>query len=376
MWGGRCLLSSCRPAPGSTTPTGSRARSRTSCAACRRCARRSSSAARSSAARSRAAQGDIRHQLRQQIRTPGDAEGASAAGSARSSPTEPDIRYWFLKDNGQRDLQLIIAGPDIDVINDTANQIASEMRSIPIIENPMSTAELDRPELRIAPKRQVAADLGVSTEALSETIRVATLGDIDANLAKFNAGDRLVPIRVELDEAARSRIGLSAGSEVPTAGGATTPLSVVADFSIEPRPDRDQPLRPHAARDDRSRSRRRRARSARRSTAIHALPTAKNLPPGVEIRETGDVEVMSEVFASFAAAMGAGLMMVYGAARAAVRQLPAADHHPVLAAAVDRRRDRRAAHHPQGDLDAGGDRHSDADGHRHQERDHAGRLRC
>jgi multidrug efflux pump subunit AcrB len=46
--------------------------------------------------------------------------------------------------------------------------------------------------------------------------------------------------------------------------------------------------------------------------AIHALPTAKKLPPGVEIRETGDVEIMSEVFASFAAAMGAGLMMVYG----------------------------------------------------------------
>ena len=53
------------------------------------------------------------------------------------------------------------------------------------------------------PKPQVAADLGVSTEALSDTIRVATLGDIDANLAKFNAGDRLIPIRVELDEAAR-----------------------------------------------------------------------------------------------------------------------------------------------------------------------------
>jgi multidrug efflux pump subunit AcrB len=106
---------------------------------------------------------------------------------------QPDIRYWFMKDDGQRDLQLIIAGPDIDVINDTANQIASEMRSIPIIENPMSTAELERPELRVVPKRQVAADLGVSTEALSETIRVATLGDIDANLAKFNAGDRLIP---------------------------------------------------------------------------------------------------------------------------------------------------------------------------------------
>ncbi len=223
---------------------------------------------------------------------------------------QPDIRSWFLKDNGQRDLSLIIAGPDINVINDTANQIASEMRSIPMIENPMSTAELERPELRVAPKRQVAADLGVSTEALSETIRVATLGDIDANLAKFNAGDRLIPIRVELDEAARSHIGLLQQLRVPTNAGGTTPLSVVADFSISHGPtainryDRSRrvtiegDLRGDAALGD-------------AVDAIRALPAAKRLPPGVEIRETGDVEVMSQVFASFAAAMGAGVMIVY-----------------------------------------------------------------
>jgi multidrug efflux pump subunit AcrB len=222
----------------------------------------------------------------------------------------PDIRYWFLKDNGQRDLSLIVAGPDIDVINDTANQIASEMRSIPIIENPISTAELDRPELRITPKRQVAADLGVSTEALSTTIRVATLGDIDANLAKFDAGDRLVPIRVELDQAARARVGLLENLRVATGGGGTTPLSTVADFEFSHGPtainrfDRTRrvtiegDLRGDAALGD-------------AVTAIHALPTAKHLPPGVEIRETGDVEVMTEVFASFAAAISAGLMMVY-----------------------------------------------------------------
>jgi multidrug efflux pump subunit AcrB len=224
---------------------------------------------------------------------------------------QPDIRFWFLKDNGQRDLSLIIAGPDIDSINDTANQIASEMRTIPSIENPISTAELDRPELRIKPKRQVAADLGVSTEALSETIRVATLGDIDANLAKFNAGDRLVPIRVQLDEAARRRYGVLQVLRVATSSGATTPLSAVADFSISHGPtainrfDRtrrvtiEADLRGDAALGDAVK-------------AIHELPTARKLPPGVEIRETGDVEVMTEVFNSFAEAMGAGLMMVYG----------------------------------------------------------------
>ena len=184
------------------------------------------------------------------------------------------------------------------------------MRAIPIIENPMSTAELERPELRIVPKRQVAADLGVSTESLSETIRVATLGDIDANLAKFNAGDRLVPIRVQLDEAARSRVGLLQQLRVPTAGGATTPLSVVADLSISHGP---------TAINRYDRSRRVTVEGdllgdsalGEAVTAIHALPAAKTLPPGVEIRETGDVEVMSEVFASFSAAMAAGLMMVY-----------------------------------------------------------------
>src|SRR5205085_6564182 len=120
----------------------------------------------------------------------------------------PDVRFWFLKDNGQRDISLIIAGNELDHINEAANQLASEMRRIAIIDNPMSTAELDRPELQIIPKVQLAADLGVTTEALSETIRVATIGDIDANLAKFNAGDRLVPIRVQRDQAARSDAGL------------------------------------------------------------------------------------------------------------------------------------------------------------------------
>src|SRR5579863_3451690 len=223
----------------------------------------------------------------------------------------PDIRFWFLKDNGQRDLQLIVAGPDIGVINDTANQIASEMRSIPVIENPISTAELERPELRITPKRHVAADLGVSTEALSDTIRVATLGDIDANLAKFNAGDRLIPIRVELDQAARSRVGLLQNLRVPTSSGGTTPLSAVADFSVAHGPTAinryDRTRRVTIEGDLRGD-----AALGAAVAAIRALPAARHLPPGVEIRETGDVEIMSEVFASFAAAMGAGLMMVYG----------------------------------------------------------------
>ena len=223
----------------------------------------------------------------------------------------PDIRFWFVKDNGQRDIALIVAGADNEAINATANQLASEMKAIRIIENPISTAELDRQELRVEPKRQIAADLGVSAQALSDTIRVATLGDIDANLAKFDAGDRLVPIRVELDQKARQDLGVLQALRVPTAAGGAAPLSVLADFSISHGPtainryDRSRrvtiegDLLGDSALGDATK-------------AIRALPTALHLPPGVEIKDTGDAEIQGEVNAGFATAMGAGLMMVYG----------------------------------------------------------------
>ena len=223
----------------------------------------------------------------------------------------PDIRFWFLRDNGQRDLQLIVAGSDMRAINDTANQLASEMTRLPMIKTPISTAELDRPELQIMPRVQLAADLGVSTEALSETIRVATIGDIDANLAKFDAGNRLIPIRVELVQDARADVEFLKALRVATAAGGAVPLAAVAEFDMRRGPtaiNRYDRTRRVTLEADLTGN----GALGEATAAIYALPTAKNLPPGVELREFGDVEVMAEVFSSFAAAMGAGLMMVYG----------------------------------------------------------------
>jgi multidrug efflux pump subunit AcrB len=45
--------------------------------------------------------------------------------------------------------------------------------------------------------------------------------------------------------------------------------------------------------------------------AVMAQPAAKALPPGVEVKQFGDAEVMKEVFESFGNAMGAGIMLVY-----------------------------------------------------------------
>ena len=66
------------------------------------------------------------------------------------------------------------------------------------------SAGADRPEIRVVPRLDESARFGVSTEAISDAVRIATIGDVSANLAKFRDGDRLVPIRVQARLALRA----------------------------------------------------------------------------------------------------------------------------------------------------------------------------
>jgi multidrug efflux pump subunit AcrB len=222
----------------------------------------------------------------------------------------PDIRFWFLLDNGRQQIQLVVAGRDAAAVNRVAAEMTSQARRIPLIANVVSSAELERPELRVVPIGDVAADLGVSTEAIAEAVRIATIGDVGANLAKFDVGDRQVPIRVQLDQRARAHRQVLESLKVPTAAGATVPLSAVARFELAQGP---------TAIDRYDRTRRvlvgadlvGNAPLGKAVDQMLELPAAKTLPAGVALKQFGDAEIMDEVFASFAAAMGAGIMMVY-----------------------------------------------------------------
>ncbi len=227
----------------------------------------------------------------------------------REVATIPDIRSWFLNDNGQRAVSLGVSGADTQAVERVGAELSSQMKRLTLISNVVSTAALDRPEIRITPRSDKAAELGVSTDALAEAIRVATIGDVDANLARFNAGNRLVPIRVALQRPARADIEMLGNLRVATARGGSVPLSSVADVAFGQGPA-------SISRYDRQR---RIAMEADLTgtdalgealQAIYALPAAKNLPPGVTLQESGDAEVMVEVFQGFAQAMGAGVMMV------------------------------------------------------------------
>ncbi|MDB5547837.1 MAG: transporter permease [Tardiphaga sp.] len=223
---------------------------------------------------------------------------------------EPDIRSWVLRESGQRDLALVVGGPDVDVVSDVAANLQRDMAAIPHLVSVMSTAPLNRTEVRIRPKPGVAADLGVSTDVIAETVRVGTIGDIGLNLAKFNAADRQIPIRVQLPDSARGAISRLENLKVPAKNNTAVPLAAVADIELDQGPgaieryDRVVRVAVEANME---------GSDALGSLIAQALntPTAKNLPPGVTIRQTGDAEIMQEVFSGFLLAMGAGIMMVY-----------------------------------------------------------------
>ncbi len=223
----------------------------------------------------------------------------------------PDIRYWFLDENGLRAISLVVTGTDSNVVANVASELATQMKRIPLISNVISETSLDRPELRVQPRADLAARLGVSTESLSETIRVATIGDVGPALAKFDAGDRLVPIRVQLEDTARADFQILEQLRVPLGGGrGGVPLSVVADIKLDQGPtsinryDRERQatvaadLVGTAALGDALKK-------------IYELPVMKSLPKNVSVKQSGDAESLNELADGFATAISAGLMMVY-----------------------------------------------------------------
>ena len=229
---------------------------------------------------------------------------------ARDIERIPDFRYWFLKENGQRAFQMVVTGRDGEAVNRAAAEITSQMKRLPMLSLPVSTAELDRPELRVIPDSELASMVGVTTEAIAEAVRIATIGDIGPALAKFDVGDRQIPIRVQLVDEARANPQMIRALRVATMSGGAVPLSSLAKFQIAQGPT-------SIDRYDR----------ARRVTlgadlvgdtplgaavdAVSKLPAAQDLPEGVELKQFGDAEIMTEVFTSFGEAMAAGIMMVY-----------------------------------------------------------------
>jgi multidrug efflux pump subunit AcrB len=224
----------------------------------------------------------------------------------------PDARMSFANQSGAsggRDIDIYLTGDDPKLLEETAHRVVDEMRTLPILNEPRINADLQRPEIVIRPRLDLAADLGVTVASISQTIRIATLGDLPQFAAKFSLADRQIPIRVSLVESARRDLATLENLPVPTASGGTVPLKAVADISFGQGPTRirryNQSRRLWIDADLKG------AELGPALALIRELPTLKNLPRGVRLVEAGNAEFMRELFANFGLAMGTGVLMVF-----------------------------------------------------------------
>ena len=204
--------------------------------------------------------------------------------------------------------QLVLTGEDPQALASAAAAVEKDLRTIPGLGSITSSASLIRSEIAVRPDFARAADLGVTSSAIGETLRIATVGDYDTSVAKLNLSQRQIPIVVKLDSTARQDLEVLGRLSVPGVKGPVM-LSQVATLEMTGGP---------AVIDRLNRSRNitfevelSGAPLGDVTAAVDKLPSIRGLPPGVKQLALGDAEVMGELFASFGLAMLTGVLCIY-----------------------------------------------------------------
>ncbi|GGD01430.1 efflux RND transporter permease subunit [Undibacterium terreum] len=222
--------------------------------------------------------------------------------------TLPGVRTTIGLGNTGEKYQLVLVGENVDTLTTVADNVQRELRTLPGIGSISSSAGLIRPEVIIKPDAARAADLGVTTTAIAETIRIATVGDYDVALAKMNLPERQIPIVVRFPSSARTDLEQLSRLSVPTKTGHVM-LGQVADIALGSGPTQISRL-------DRSRNvtfdvELNSLTLGEVSDAADKLPSVKNLPAGVSRVIIGDAEEMGTLFLSFGLAMLTGVLCIY-----------------------------------------------------------------
>ena len=203
---------------------------------------------------------------------------------------------------------LVLTGEDPQALSTAALAVEKDLRTIPGLGSVASTASLIRPEIAVRPDFARAADLGVTSAAIGETLRVATLGDYDAQLPKLNLSQRQVPIVVKLDAAARQDLSVLErlavpGTRGPVMLGQVATLEMAGGPAVIDRYDRSRNINFEIELSG--------LPLGDVVSQVQQLPAIRQLPAGVKVVEVGDAEVMGELFASFGLAMLTGVLCIY-----------------------------------------------------------------
>jgi HAE1 family hydrophobic/amphiphilic exporter-1 len=223
----------------------------------------------------------------------------------------PDARLSFDTTGfGVADVQVILTSESGENLDEAALMLQRQMRGVPGLADPRPATPPSGPELVVRPKTDEAARLGVSAQTIAAAARIATVGDIDANVSKLDEGERRIPIRVRLPQKDRTDLSVIKNLRLPTAGGGVTTLDSVADVYFQAGPaliNRANRQRNLTIIADTTGD----TQVGDAQAKVNKLPIMQHLPPGVEKASEGQEKAYAQLFLGFGLALFSGVALVY-----------------------------------------------------------------
>lgn len=102
-------------------------------------------------------------------------------------------------------IQYVIRGRDLSVLESSMNRIVSEFSKLPGIVDVDTSLETGKPEVRIYIDRDKAADLGIDTATVAETVNFLIGGEVDVTKFKDEAKGRRYDVRARLNREDRRK---------------------------------------------------------------------------------------------------------------------------------------------------------------------------
>ncbi|MGX1174679.1 efflux RND transporter permease subunit [Pseudomonas sp. R151218B TE3479] len=211
-------------------------------------------------------------------------------------------------DGSGEKLNIVLASDDGDLLERTASALEPQLRELRGIGNVSSSSALQRPEIQMRPDFARAAELGITSQDIADTLRMATYGEYSSQLGKINLSQRQVDVRVRMDSLLRD--DLQAISQLRVTGrDGQVALASLGEISMGSGPAQISRLD--------------RLRNVTLSVELNGrnlgevmaearqLSAMRNLPAEVKLVEQGELQLMTELFASFGLAMAIGVFCIY-----------------------------------------------------------------
>ena len=133
----------------------------------------------------------------------------------------------------RQDVAVMIYGPDLDVLDRKAREVASLIRDIPGVGTPKVEEVKGLPQIQVEYDRARLASYGVSVAAANETLESAFAG---RKAGVVYEGDRSFDVVVRMGENMRDDISAVRSLPVPLPQGGTVPLESLASVEFKDAP--------------------------------------------------------------------------------------------------------------------------------------------